>query len=106
MMVMELNLIMVSTLSMILFVIGVYGLVSKRNLLRLIFSIEIMINAATLNFVAFAAYLGSSMSVAQIAGVIIIALAAAEAAAGLSLILEAHRLRKDVVVDQLREMKG
>lgn len=103
---MELNLIMVSTLSMILFVIGVYGLVSKRNLLRLIFSIEIMINAATLNFVAFAAYLGSSMSVAQIAGVIIIALAAAEAAAGLSLILEAHRLRKDVVVDQLREMKG
>ena len=103
---MELNLILMSALSMILFAIGVYGLISKRNMLRLIFSIEIMINAAIINFVTFAAYLGLSMPVAQIAGVIVIALAAAEAAAGLSLILEAHRLRKDVVIDQLREMKG
>lgn len=92
--------------SITLFAIGVYGLLSKRNLLRLVFSIEILINAATLNFIGFAVYLGRSLAMAQTAGLIIIALAAAEAAAGLALILESHRITRDVVVDKLSKLRG
>ena len=95
--------------SAMLFGIGIYGLVTKRNALRLLFAVEIMINAANLNFVAFNQYLPYS-AVANASGqtfvLFSIALAAAEAAVILAIVVVAYRLHQDVDVSELKSMEG
>ena len=99
-------------LSAILFGIGIYGLVTKRNALRLLFAVEIMINAANLNFVAFSQYASFFQSSAPANGVgqtfvlFSIALAAAEAAVILAIVVVAFRLHQDVDVSELKSMGG
>ncbi len=100
--------------SAMLFGIGVYGLVTKRNALRLLFAVEIMINAANLNFVAFGQYLpslsGTSAAATNATGqtfvLFSIALAAAEAAVILAIVVVAYRLHQDVDVSELKSMEG
>jgi NADH:ubiquinone oxidoreductase subunit K len=99
--------------SAMLFGIGIYGLVTKRNALRLLFAVEIMINAANLNFVAFGQYLpfaagaqSSSNAVGQTFVLFSIALAAAEAAVILAIVVVAYRLHQDVDVSELKSMEG
>ena len=97
--------------SAMLFGIGVYGLITKRNALRLLFAVEIMINAANLNFVAFNQYLPSvqglqSNAVGQTFVLFSIALAAAEAAIILAIVVVAYRLHQDVDVSELKSMGG
>ncbi len=95
--------------SAMLFGIGVYGLVTKRNALRLLFAVEIMINAANLNFVAFGQYLPYAQSpnpTGQTFVLFSIALAAAEAAVILAIVVVAYRLHKDVDVSELKSMGG
>ena len=100
--------------SAMLFGIGIYGLVTKRNALRLLFAVEIMINAANLNFVAFGQYLPFESGVpvpapnalGQTFVLFSIALAAAEAAVILAIVVVAYRLHKDVDVSQLKSMEG
>ncbi|QQG48591.1 MAG: NADH-quinone oxidoreductase subunit NuoK [archaeon] len=97
--------------SAILFGIGVYGLVTKRNALRLLFAVELMINAANLNFVAFGQYLplaqaAGPSAVGQTFVLFSIALAAAEAAVILAIVVVAYRLHQDVDVSELNSMKG
>ncbi len=100
--------------SAMLFGIGIYGLVTKRNALRLLFAVEIMINAANLNFVAFGQYLpslsGASAATANATGqtfvLFSIALAAAEAAVILAIVVVAYRLHQDVDVSELKSMEG
>jgi len=92
--------------SAIFFAIGVYGLLSKRNAVRILFSVEIIINAASLNIAAFARYMPYNLGNAQSIAIFVIALAAAEAAAGLALIIEAFRLRGSVDVEEMDELKG
>jgi len=97
-----------------LFGIGIYGLVTKRNALRLLFAVEIMINAANLNFIAFGQYLpfasASQVSqpnpVGQTFVLFSIALAAAEAAVILAIIVVAYRLHQDVDVSELKTLEG
>ena len=72
----------------------------------LLFAVEIIINAATLNFVAFSRYLPAPSASGQVFVVFAIALAAAEAAAGLAIILVAFRLNKDVDIRELRRLRG
>ena len=95
--------------SAMLFGIGIYGLVTKRNALRLLFAVELMINAANLNFVAFNQYL-PFRSPANAAGqtfvLFSIALAAAEAAVILAIVVVAYRLHQDVDVSELKSMEG
>ena len=91
--------------SAMLFGIGIYGLVTKRNALRLLFAVEIMINAANLNFVAFSQYLQAN-AVGQTFVLFSIALAAAETAVILAIVVVAYRLHKDVDVSELRTMRG
>ena len=91
--------------------IGVYGLVTKRNALRLLFAVEIMINAANLNFVAFGQYLPYATGALADAGgqtlvLFSIALAAAEAAVILAIVVVAYRLHQDVDVSELKSMGG
>ncbi|MDG6989818.1 MAG: NADH-quinone oxidoreductase subunit NuoK [Nitrososphaerota archaeon] len=100
--------------SAMLFGIGVYGLVTKRNALRLLFAVELMINAANLNFVAFGQYLPFQGGVQPLAPnalgqtfvLFSIALAAAEAAVILAIVVVAYRLHEDVDVSELKTMEG
>jgi NADH:ubiquinone oxidoreductase subunit K len=99
--------------SAMLFGVGVYGLVTKRNALRLLFAVELMINAANLNFVAFGQYLPSleqgvtgSNALGQTFVLFSIALAAAEAAVILAIVVVAYRLHQDVDVSELKSMGG
>jgi NAD(P)H-quinone oxidoreductase subunit 4L len=101
--------------SAMLFGIGIYGLVTKRNALRLLFAVEIMINAADLNLVAFGQYapfaqlLGEvtvSNPVGQTFVLFSIALAAAEAAVILAIVVVAYRLHQDVDVSELKSLEG
>ena len=97
--------------SAMLFGIGIYGLVTKRNALRLLFAVEIMINAANLNFVAFEQYApfaaaGVDNAVGQTFVLFSIALAAAEAAVILAIVVVAYRLHQDVDVSELKTLEG
>jgi NADH:ubiquinone oxidoreductase subunit K len=95
--------------SAMLFGIGIYGLVTKRNALRLLFAVELMINAANLNFVAFNQYLpflSTTNAVGQTFVLFSIALAAAEAAVILAIVVVAYRLHQDVDVSELNSMEG
>ena len=86
--------------------IGIYGLVTKRNALRLLFAVEIMINAANLNFVAFSQYAFASNAVGQAFVLFSIALAAGEAAVVLAIVVVAYRLHHDVDVSELKSLEG
>ena len=93
-----------------LFGVGIYGLIVKRSALRLLFAVEIMINAANLNFVAFNQYLwadtAGQAAVGQTVVLFSIALAAAEAAVILAIIVVAYRLHKNVDVSELKTLEG
>lgn len=91
--------------STILFAIGVYGLMVKRSALRMVFAVEIMINAANLNFVAFNQFLWNN-AIGQTFVLFSIALAAGEAAVILAIVVVAYRLHKDTDVSELKTLKG
>lgn len=90
--------------SMVLVAIGIYGLVVKRNAIRMLFSIEIIANAANLLLVAFSRGLPNAQG--QVVALFSIAIAAAEVAVGLGLIIVAYRLYKEIDVAELRSMRG
>ncbi len=84
--------------------IGIYGLSVKRNAIRMLFSIEIIINAANLNLVAFARYIPNSGG--QTLALFSIAIAAAEVAVGLSLIIVAYRMYQNIDIADFRSLRG
>ena len=87
-----------------LFSIGVYGLLTRRHAIGLLLSVELMLNAAALNFVLFGRVFGQAN--AQAFAVFIIALAACEAVVGLAIILKLFRLAKTVLADELHLLRG
>ncbi|MFB5600026.1 MAG: NADH-quinone oxidoreductase subunit NuoK [Nitrososphaeraceae archaeon] len=92
------------TVSLILVGIGVYGIIVKRNAIRMIFAIEIIANAANLNLIAFSRYLGDIQG--QVFALFAIAIAAAEVAVGLAIVIIAYRLYKEIDVAEYRSMRG
>ena len=97
-------------LSAILFTIGVMGVLVRRNALIIFMSIELMLNAANLAIVAFARAqeitLGKLLFEGQIFVFFVIAVAAAEVAVGLALIVEIFKSKRSIDVDQMNSMKG
>jgi NADH-quinone oxidoreductase subunit K len=91
-------------LSAILFTIGVVGVLIRRNALIVFMSIELMLNAANLAFVAFSSVIRSFSG--QIFVFFVIAAAAAEVAVGLALIVEIFKSKRSIDVDQMSSMKG
>jgi NADH:ubiquinone oxidoreductase subunit K len=91
--------------SSILFAIGIYGLVTKRNAMRLVFSVEILINASNINFIAFNRFLWP-VAVGQSVVLFSIALAATEAAVILAIVVVAFRIHKGVDVSELKTLRG
>ena len=92
------------TISTILVGIGVYGLIVKRNAIRMIFAIEIIANAANLNLIAFSRYLGDVQG--QVLTLFAIAIAAAEVAVGIAIVIIAYRLYKEIDVAEYRSLRG
>jgi len=91
-------------LSAILFTIGVVGVLIRRNALIIFMSIELMLNAANLAIVAFSSVVKSFSG--QIFVFFVIAVAAAEVAVGLALIVEIFRSKRSIDVDQMSSLKG
>jgi len=79
------------TLSALLFAIGMYGMVRSRNAVRVLMSIELMLNAVNLNLIAFARYIDPSQVKGQLFAIFILTVAAAEAAVGLAIVLAVYR---------------
>ena len=90
-------------LAAVLFAIGLAGVVLKRNALIVFMCIELMLNAANLTFLAFARQFGSNGGHAI--AFFIIAVAAAEAAVGLAIIIAIYRTRGSVNMDEVRELR-
>ena len=86
--------------------IGIYGLSVKRNAIRILFAVELIVNAANLNFIAFARYMNPPRISGQVIVFYSIAAAAMEAAVGLALILVAFRLNSSNDVRKLNKLKG
>ena len=91
--------------SALLFSVGVYGLITKRNAMRLVFSVEMLINAANINFIAFNRFLYTE-ALGQTIVLFSIALAAGEAAVILAVVVVAYRIHEDVDVSELRNLGG
>jgi NADH-quinone oxidoreductase subunit K len=91
-------------LSAILFTIGVMGVLTRRNALIIFMSIELMLNSANLAFVAFSSVIKSFSG--QIFVFFVIAVAAAEVAVGLALIVEIFKSKRSIDVDQISSLKG
>ena len=91
-------------LSAILFTIGVAGVLIRRNALIIFMSIELMLNAANLAMVAFSSVLKSFSG--QIFVFFVFAVAAAEVAVGLALIVEIFKSKRSIDVDQMSSLKG
>jgi len=93
----------------ILFIIGVAGVLTRRNIIVIFMSIELILNAANLNFIAFSRYLqdtgGANPLAGQVFTVFIIVVAAAEAAIGLGIVIALYRNRETIWVDEIDLMK-
>jgi NAD(P)H-quinone oxidoreductase subunit 4L len=90
-------------LSAILFSVGVYGVIVRRNGVLVLMSIELMLNAVNINFVVFSTYWGVS---GQVFALFIIAVAAAEVGVGLAIVLLIYRNKRSIDIDELDELKG
>lgn len=88
-----------------LFSLGVLGLLSRRNAVNVLMSIELLLNAANVNLVAFSRYSAGNLD-GQIFGVFVIVVAAAEVAVGLAIVLTLYRLRRTPNLDQADILKG
>ena len=92
------------TLSIMVFTIGLVGVLIRRNIIILLLSIELMLNAANINFVAFSHYLQDITG--QIFVFFVLTVAAAEVAIGLAIIIALYRGKSTINVEDINLMKG
>ena len=92
-------------LSAALFSIGLFGVLARRNAIAILLGVELMLNAVNINLVAFWRYLAPVQITGQVFAIIVFAVAAAEVAVGLVLVISVYRNRKTVVADELDMMK-
>lgn len=87
-----------------MFTIGLFGVLTRRNLLSIVVSVELMANAANLNLVAFSRFNGSPWG--QATALFALALTVAEVVVGLALVILVARTRKDIETDGMQELRG
>jgi NADH-quinone oxidoreductase subunit K len=90
--------------SALLFSLGIYGIVTRKNAILVLMGVELVLNAANINLVAFARYGGMSLD-GQVAAVFVIILAAAEAAIALAIVLNIYHRFQTVNVDEISALK-
>jgi NADH:ubiquinone oxidoreductase subunit K len=92
-------------ISTLMFFIGVYGFLTRKNMITILMSIELILNAVNINFVAFNKYLFNNQLQGLFFTLIVIAVAAAEAAVAIAIIINIYRNFKSIDVDNVNEMK-
>jgi len=91
-------------LSGLLFAIGTFGFLARRNAISMLMSIELMLNAVNLTVVAFGSFVAPLSTHAAVIALVVIAVAAAEATVGLALVIAIYRNRKTPLVDEYDSM--
>ena len=91
-------------LAAVLFCIGVYGVIARKNAVLMLMSIELILNSVNINLLTFAMRNGSTDG--HTFALYIIAVAAAEVGVGLGLVLLVYRIKKTISIDELSEMRG
>ena len=102
---MEISLAHYLALAAILFGIGMFGVLTRRNAVSILMSIELMFNAVNINLVAFNRYVTPADFTGQIFSIFVIVVAAAEATVGLAIVLLIYRNFRDIFVDNINLMK-
>jgi NADH-quinone oxidoreductase subunit K len=90
--------------SALLFGIGVYGLLARRNAVAVLMAVELMLNAANLDLVAFDAWWRDRLHAGQSFALFVVVVAAAEVGVGLAIVLSVFRLRETVAIDSLTDL--
>ncbi|NND14847.1 MAG: NADH-quinone oxidoreductase subunit NuoK [Eudoraea sp.] len=93
------------TVTSILFFIGVYGFVTRKNLISILISVELILNAAVINFVVINKYLYPDILQGAVFAIFIIAVAAAEIALAVAIIINLYRQISSVEVEEIETMK-
>ncbi len=92
-------------LSAALFSIGLFGVLSRKNAIAILLGIELMMNAVNINLVAFWRYANPAVMAGQVFAIIVFAVAAAEVAVGLALVISIYRRHNTVIAEDLNLMK-
>ena len=92
-------------LGAVLFSLGVYGVLARRNAIMILLAVELMLNAVNINLIAFAAYGDPVAMVGMVFAIFIITVAAAEIGLALAIVLRLYRNRRSVNLDQVNLMK-
>lgn len=93
------------TVSLLLFGIGLYGILTRRNAIGILMSIELVLNSVNLNLVAFSKYITPQILTGQVFALFVIGVAAGEAVIGLAIVLSIYRTQKTVNMDDINLMK-
>ncbi len=91
--------------SALLFCLGLYAMLTRRNAVAVLMGIELMLNAANLNLVAFNKFVAPAALSGQVFALVVITLAACEAGVGLALVMSAYRNLETIHVDEINVMK-
>ena len=104
-MIKEISIYDIITVSTLMFFIGAYGFISRKNLITMLMAIELMLNAVNINFVAFNKYLHPQNMEGHFYALFIIAIAAAEAAVAIAIIINLYRNLNSIDVEDVNNMK-
>ncbi len=102
---MQLGLTHFLVVSSLLFCLGLYAMLTRRNAVAILMGIELMLNAANINLVAFNKYVAPTALNGQVFALVVITLAACEAGVGLALVMAAYRNLETIHVDEINVMK-
>ena len=91
-------------LAALMFAIGVYGVLARRNAILVLMSVELMLNAVNLNLVTFDVWLADKLGSGQVLTLFVIVIAAAEVGLGLAIVLQVFRNRATIAIDELTEL--
>jgi NADH:ubiquinone oxidoreductase subunit K len=101
----ELKLVYFLIISAVLFGIGMYGVLTRRHLVHVLLSIELILNAVLINLVAFSSFTTPNKMIGQMFAVFVIVVAACEVGVGLAIILSVYRKKKTVDIDNINILK-
>ena len=101
----DLKLIHFLVISGVLFCIGIYGALSRRHLVQILMSVELILNAVLINLIAFSSFSNQGGLTGQMFAVFVIVVAAAEVGVGLAIILSLYRKKKSLDIDNINILK-
>ncbi len=101
----DIGLIHYVVLASVLFTIGIAGVMTGRNVIRVLMCVELMLNSVNINMVAFNNYVQPEALMGQVFGVFILTISAAEAAVGLAIVISLYRLRATVDMERFNLLK-